>query len=327
MYEGKGSHTIARELEEAAVPTSPYMKRWTGSSILRILRNEKYCGDLVQKKTITPDYLTHEKKCNLGQEDLIVMRDHHQAIISRQLFEAAQQKLNQTSPPLNQKRQYSNRYCFSGKIVCGHCGSHYVSRTKNRKDHTTYRIWRCHRRTVYGSTAEHSSQAALCCDNPSLNDHALRLALQHVFQHLVFNRPQLVSQLSQAVQSAISLDAPVPTTVHKAHCHTISAIQKKRQILLEMYHHQEITASELEQALVRYDGQIQAFSKNMPSLSQPSVFAQITSHITDLIENFTWDETFYRCLLDHITVKPNGLVEIHFLHLPCAFSFQLTRSP
>ena len=58
---GKGAHTIARELNEAGVPTARGGP-WRSSVILRILRNEKYCGDLVQKKTYTPDYLTHEKK-------------------------------------------------------------------------------------------------------------------------------------------------------------------------------------------------------------------------------------------------------------------------
>ena len=60
VNDGKGAHTIARELNEAGVPTARGGP-WRSSVILRILRNEKYCGDLVQKKTYTPDYLTHEK--------------------------------------------------------------------------------------------------------------------------------------------------------------------------------------------------------------------------------------------------------------------------
>lgn len=72
--EGKGTHTIARELNEAGIPAARG-GAWRSSVILRILRNEKYCGDLVQKKTYTPDYLTHEKKYNHGQEDYIIVRE------------------------------------------------------------------------------------------------------------------------------------------------------------------------------------------------------------------------------------------------------------
>ena len=46
--------------------------------ILRILQNEKYCGDLVQKKTFTPDYLSHEKKYNRGEEEFVIIKNHHE---------------------------------------------------------------------------------------------------------------------------------------------------------------------------------------------------------------------------------------------------------
>ena len=88
VNDGKGAHTIARELNEAGVPAARGGP-WRSSVILRILRNEKYCGDLVQKKTYTPDYLTHEKKYNRGQEAYVVLRDHHAPIIPRATFEAA----------------------------------------------------------------------------------------------------------------------------------------------------------------------------------------------------------------------------------------------
>ena len=61
--ENKGTHVIARELREAGI-TPMRVKEWSNTVILRVIRNEKYCGDLVQKKTFTPDFLSHEKKYN-----------------------------------------------------------------------------------------------------------------------------------------------------------------------------------------------------------------------------------------------------------------------
>ena len=60
--EKKGTTVIARELREAGYKTCQGNAKWTNSQILKILRNEKYVGDLVQKKSFTPDYLTHDKK-------------------------------------------------------------------------------------------------------------------------------------------------------------------------------------------------------------------------------------------------------------------------
>ncbi|MBR5187669.1 MAG: recombinase family protein, partial [Clostridia bacterium] len=61
---------IARNLDaEGILPM--HAKNWNPSVILRILKNEKYKGDLKQKKTYTPDYLSHEKKINRGEEAFV----------------------------------------------------------------------------------------------------------------------------------------------------------------------------------------------------------------------------------------------------------------
>ena len=80
VEERKSTHTIARELlEEGIYPMRS--KKWRNTVILRILQNEKYCGDLVQKKTFTPDYLSHEKKYNRGEEEFVIIK-----IIMSRLF-------------------------------------------------------------------------------------------------------------------------------------------------------------------------------------------------------------------------------------------------
>ena len=53
--EKKGTTVIARELREAGYRTHRGNVRWSPSHIVKILKNEKYVGDLVQKKTFTPD--------------------------------------------------------------------------------------------------------------------------------------------------------------------------------------------------------------------------------------------------------------------------------
>ena len=89
VEERKSTHTIARELlEEGIYPMRS--KKWKNTVILRILQNEKYCGDLVQKKTFTPDYLSHEKKYNRGEEKFVIIKNHHEPIISREMFEKAE---------------------------------------------------------------------------------------------------------------------------------------------------------------------------------------------------------------------------------------------
>ena len=77
---------IARELREAGHKTFTGSCEWRSTVVLKILRNEKYCGDLKQKKTITPDYLTHRKQYNHGEEAFICLSDHHEPIVSREVW-------------------------------------------------------------------------------------------------------------------------------------------------------------------------------------------------------------------------------------------------
>ena len=72
--EKKGTSIIARELREAGYLTFRGHSNWSNTHIIKILKNEKYVGDLCQKKTVTLDYLTHEKKINRGEEKLSILR-------------------------------------------------------------------------------------------------------------------------------------------------------------------------------------------------------------------------------------------------------------
>lgn len=160
LDEGKGTCIIAQELTAKQVPPAPHMKGWSGVTILRILRNEKYCGDLVQKKTYTPDYLSHEKKYNRGEEELVVLRDHHEPIISREMFEQTQRELDRRASLRRQRERHSGCYGLSGKLICGKCGSTMVARKKIRQDGSVYLAWRCRGAMNRHQSCENSRQVS-----------------------------------------------------------------------------------------------------------------------------------------------------------------------
>ena len=59
--EGKSADRSPQNFLAEGYPPK-YAARWSPGVIIKILRNEKYAGDLCQKKTYTPDYLTHQKR-------------------------------------------------------------------------------------------------------------------------------------------------------------------------------------------------------------------------------------------------------------------------
>lgn len=175
LEEGKGTGVIARELTKEGIHPMR-SKEWHSSVILRILRNEKYCGDLVQKKTFTPDYLSHEKKYNHGQEDFVILRDHHAPIISREDYRRANQLLDQRRENQRGITKFSAKSPFSGKIRCTQCDGHYVLRQQTRKDGSVYRTWRCQGRR---KEVPHSDQP---CPGRSVPQEAVNACIIAILQ-------------------------------------------------------------------------------------------------------------------------------------------------
>lgn len=197
--EGKGTHVIAKELIEEGL-RAKRISLWSNTVILQILRNEKYVGDLCQKKTFTPDYLTHKKKYNRGDEEKIYIKDHHEAIIDRDLWNRTQAELKRRSPSAVQKSRHSNRYWCSGKICCGECGSRFVSRTKKLTT-GTYKAWRCYRAANHGILKTDADGKEIGCNNNSINERALLTCMKYCASLICQNREQLRREILSDLQA------------------------------------------------------------------------------------------------------------------------------
>lgn len=85
---------IADTLTELGCETKRGNTVWNAGSILQILRNERYCGDVLTRKTYTPSYLDHKSRKNQGDRTQHRWKDRHEAIISRDDFIAVQHLIN-----------------------------------------------------------------------------------------------------------------------------------------------------------------------------------------------------------------------------------------
>ena len=124
---GKGSDAIAAGLMRDGIPARKG-ERWSSGTIRGILCNEKYTGDVIFQKTFTDGQFNRHR--NVGQRDQYMATEHHEAIISREDFEAAAQIVAQRAAEkgvVKGSRKYQNRYAFSGIIICGECGSIHLS--------------------------------------------------------------------------------------------------------------------------------------------------------------------------------------------------------
>lgn len=90
---GRSVSDITKELTRLKRITKIGNQVWNESSVSEILHNERYCGDVLAHKTYTPDYLNHKAKKNVRNRPQYYMQDHHEGIISREIYVATQRYL------------------------------------------------------------------------------------------------------------------------------------------------------------------------------------------------------------------------------------------
>lgn len=331
VNEGKGTHVIARELREEGIEPMR-VKEWQNTVILRIIRNEKYCGDLVQKKTYTPDFLSHEKKYNRGQEEFIILKDHHEPIISRELFDEANRILDAKSLSQEGKAKHSNRYPFSGKLKCGHCGASYVARYKKRKDGSQYKAWRCFEGAKYGSPHIDKAGNQVGCTGPSIrNEEAIHI-MYLVCQSLNFNRKRISDNLLSTIEHIISMDMVGVDT--KGLAEKIEEALKKRTNLIELYSESVIDKSEFTRLRKKYDYEIESLKSMAESIEkqqaminkQQELMADIKKAIDELVSGIQYEDEFYTQILDKMVINDRDNIDVYLNLLPYKWSYTVAKS-
>ena len=91
---GYSTGEIAAALTELGRKTYLGNIKWTSNSVVQVLRNERHCGDVLTRKTFTPNYLNHKARKNRGDRPQSLYRNHHEGIVSRDDFIAVQHMLN-----------------------------------------------------------------------------------------------------------------------------------------------------------------------------------------------------------------------------------------
>lgn len=329
--ENKGTHVIARELREAGI-TPMRVKEWSNTVILRVIRNEKYCGDLVQKKTFTPDFLSHEKKYNRGEEEFVIIKDHHEPIVSRELFEKANRILDEKSLTQEGKAKHSNRYPFSGKIKCGCCGSSYVARYKNRNNGTRYKSWRCYKSATQGSPHTDKAGNPLGCSNPSIRNEDAVHIMYLVTCSLQLEEKKITANLLSVIQSVLSVNTNY-SHIEKLK-EQIQSVEDKRTQLIDLCISGAITKQEFITKREACDKEISELQDTISGIDQQhlladqqeSVMKEITAAIHEIVSGVEYEDAFYSQILERMVVQSKDTVDVYLNLLPIKWSYAVAKA-
>lgn len=187
VLSGSSSADIARELNEEEIPA----KRggsWTSTTINGMIRNEKYTGDVIFQKSYSDERFTRHR--NNGERDQYFVANHHEAIISHEDYDAANAILDCNGAEKGvyaDSRKYQNRYCFSGKIICGNCGA----------------VWK--RRKIsgyfgYACTTHLADKDA--CGMKSIREDSVMAAFMTMLNKLIFARDKVLLPYANSLKNA-----------------------------------------------------------------------------------------------------------------------------
>ena len=87
---------ISDWLHQYGISSPTGKERWSRETIRKILKNEKYIGDVILQKTFVGDLFSGKQVKNIGQRNRYLIQNHHPAIISRELFEAVTKNIFKT---------------------------------------------------------------------------------------------------------------------------------------------------------------------------------------------------------------------------------------
>ena len=195
---------IQEYLNANSVPNINGESKWARSAIDSILTNEKYCGDVLLQKTYIDDCINKKVKKNTGQLPMYLVQNHHEGIISRETFDAAQAELSRRnagrSPskknaPTGRSR-YSSKYALSDRLYCGECGTRYQRCTWRNRDGSKRIVWRCVSRVDYGSK--------YCHDSPTLDEEPLHRAVLAAINSTVKDKNNIVYNLKAAMEKELA---------------------------------------------------------------------------------------------------------------------------
>ena len=145
-YEGIGLSQITTYLNDNKIKTPSSLKRknihannkynpmWTISSVKKILKNQMYVGDMVQSVQTKVSYKSKKKK-TLPRSNWNIVKNTHEAIVDRIIFEHVQNNAKRTNVTNNTKRE---KRIFENLLYCKECGN--TLTITYRKNHNYWTI-------------------------------------------------------------------------------------------------------------------------------------------------------------------------------------------
>ena len=299
FLEGASQNQIAQELTADGIKTPRGNSKWTNTRIRSILTNEKYKGDARLQKTYVDDFLTKQVKVNHGERKQWYIHDSHDAIISPETFELVQKEIARRTG--RKGRFYDSP--FTGKIICGECGSIYGHKVWHSNEPCRVNVWVCNEK--------YSNEAI--CHTPRIKDDEIKRAFILVVNRLMKAKPTLIDEYERDFIPIIGdtsvLDHQLGSLTAELNC-LYEQIKKliednSRHVQDQNVYEEQFNflSSSIEQKKAELAGLSKTLSDTLCRRENVRIFLDSLKHLDSIVEEF--DIPTWHALVDYIKIMPD----------------------
>ena len=288
-------------------------------TIRHILCNPKYKGWYCANKSRTVDYRS-KRKIFLDESEWVMYPDPSvPAIVSEELWDRANALYKRRSQQMMSHQsaaEFHNRYPYSGKIICEEHGTSFhrqvLKSAKGDKE-----VWQCR---VY------RNRGRAACSAPQLYTAELDRIMADIFNQLARNKQAIIDAVL-AVLQAVPDEHDYAQDLRRME-EELSAIQAKKDRLLEMSIEGVITMAEFKQRNDGFNQQIKVLEEKRTALQLEAEKGRRTTGQLEEIRIALEEELSFQkninsalviTILDKITVKKCSTREA--LHLDIYLKF------
>ena len=304
---GKNPTAIARHLTQQKIPTPGGKQNWQSATVESILRNEKYKGSALLQKRYTVDFLTKTMKVNEGEVPQYYVEDSHPAIIRPEEWEAVQAEIARRK---GKGKRHDCGSPFSGKIICGDCGSVYGSKVWHSNDKYRRVIWQCN------SKFKNETK----CTTPHVDEKTLKERFLRALSQYMADPEERIEGLRYVQKSMTDTDF-INVDIEKAErdLERLSAMVRSCIMmnasanLTEEAYTQQYTdlTRQYEEKKAEYEALLER-KKAMESIAM--VFSGILFRLTELEEiPIDFDEALWNTLIDHVAIYADERIVFTFM--------------
>ena len=310
VYKGIGTTKIAWNLNDRGIRTKKTKSKWVQTSIVRMLKNPIYTGRVTNKKSEVTDFITGTRK-ELPEEEWIVVERPEMRIISDELFNRAQELLEQRSNEfkLNNKRE-KTEYVFSTLIYCKHCG--YSFRRIKRKytaDGPEYIRWVCSGRNSMG--VNH------CPNTTVIDEEELLNAIKIYLKSIIKNKKDFMKAVEKEFEKITKLRENNERS-EESLLKEIEKVTVKKQKYMEMFQNEIINIQELKKYTNPLNEDIARLERELKLITSEIKEKDVLEKelnktiktVDDILNNQTITNAMLKTIIDVIEVDSDSNVEI-----------------